>query len=160
MRRTTGPTALILTRQKLPMVSGAAASHTSRGGYVLFDPPSPAQAILIATGSEVHVAVAAAQSLLAEGIPTRVVSLPSWELFKTQPAEYREQVLPAAIRARVSIEAASSFGWERWIGYGGESVALDHFGASAPGEVLFEKFGFTPANTADAVRRVLARRSA
>ncbi len=157
MQRTDGPTALILTRQKLPMVAAGTAQGTARGGYVLFDPPGGAEAILLATGSEVNVALAAAQALLTEGIRTRVVSLPSWELFAAQPAAYRETVLPAAIRARVSIEAAASFGWERWIGEAGASIALDHFGASAPGERLFEEFGFTPERTAAAVRRLLGR---
>jgi len=159
MERTDGPTALILTRQKLPMVAAETAAAAARGGYILFDPPAGPKAILIATGSEVNVALQAAQALLADGIPARVVSLPSWELFKAQSAVYRESVLPADIRARVSIEAASSFGWERWIGDEGEAIALDHFGASAPGEVLFEQFGFTPALAAEAVRRVLARRN-
>ncbi|MFN2325620.1 MAG: transketolase [Gemmatimonadales bacterium] len=159
IKRTDGPTALILTRQKLPMIAAATAGGTARGGYILFDPPEDAEAILVATGSEVNVALDAAKALLADGIKCRVVSLPSWELFSSQPAEYRESVLPAALRARVSVEAASSFGWERWIGDRGEAVALDHFGASAPGERLFEEFGFTPANAAAAVRRVLGRQS-
>ncbi|HUG27564.1 MAG TPA: transketolase C-terminal domain-containing protein, partial [Gemmatimonadales bacterium] len=151
--------ALILTRQKLPMITADAAAGTAQGGYVLFDPPGGPEAILIATGSEVNVALDAAKTLLGDGIRCRVVSLPSWELFSAQPAAYRESVLPAAIRARVSIEAAASFGWERWIGDYGEPVALDHFGASAPGERLFEEFGFTSANAADTVRRVLGRQS-
>jgi transketolase len=157
MQRTDGPTALILTRQKLPMVATGTAQDTARGGYVLFDPPGGAEAILIATGSEVNVALAEARALLTEGIRTRVVSLPSWELFAAQPAGYRETVLPSAIRARVSIEAAARFGWERWIGEAGASIALDHFGASAPGERLFEEFGFTPERTAAAVRQLLGR---
>jgi transketolase len=157
IRRTAGPTALILTRQKLPMVAAATADGVARGGYVLFDPPGGPEAILVATGSEVNVAVDAAQALLADGIRCRVVSLASWELFAAQPNEYRESVLPAAVRARVSIEAASRFGWERWIGEAGEAIALDRFGASAPGERLFEEFGFTPARAAAAVRRVLGR---
>ena len=159
IQRTDGPTALILTRQKLPMITAATAGGTARGGYVLYDPPEGAEAILIATGSEVNVALDAAKALLTEGIRCRVVSLPSWELFTAQPAEYRESVLPAAIRARVSMEAASSFGWARWLGDTGEAIALDHFGASAPGERLFEEFGFTSANAADTVRRMLGRQS-
>lgn len=157
LARTDGPTALVLTRQKLPMVAAAGAAGAARGGYVLFDPPAGPEAILIATGSEVNVAVDAAKALLVDGIRCRVVSLPSWELFHAQPAEYRESVLPAAVRARVAIEAAASFGWERWIGDAGEAIALDRFGASAPGERLFEEFGFTPARAAEAVRRVLGR---
>jgi len=159
MRRTAGPTALVLTRQKLPMVA-AGAAQVDRGGYVLFDPPGGPEAIVLATGSEVQVALAAARALLDDGVRARVVSLPSWELFLAQPAGYRESVLPAAIRARVSIEAASSFGWHRWTGDAGTPLALDRFGASAPGERLFEEFGFTPAQVTAAVRRVLSRRSA
>jgi len=158
--RREGPTLLALTRQKLPVLDRSglgAAAGVRRGGYVLFDPPGAPQAILLATGSELSVALDAARALGTEGIRARVVSLPSWELFAAQPAAYRESVLPAAVRARVSVEAATSFGWQRWLGEGGEAVSLDHFGASAPGERLFEEFGFTASRVADAVRRVLSR---
>jgi transketolase len=111
----------------------------------------------MATGSELSVALDAAHHLLEGGIRARVVSLPSWELFAAQPTDYRDAVLPPAIRARVSVEAATSFGWHRWLGEAGEAVSLDHFGASAPGERLFEEFGFTAARVADTVRRVLTR---
>jgi len=160
IQRREGPTLLALTRQKLPVLDRSglgAAAGVRRGGYVLFDPPGGPQAILLATGSELSVALDAARGLAAEGIRARVVSLPSWELFAAQPAEYRESVLPAAVRARVSVEAATSFGWQRWLGDGGEAVSLDHFGASAPGERLFEEFGFTAGRVADAVRRALSR---
>jgi transketolase len=160
LRRSDGPTLLVLSRQKLPIFDRtrvAAADGAQRGGYVLIDPPGGPEAILIATGSEVHVAIAAAERLLTEGIRARVVSLPSWELFAAQPEAYRHQVLPPAVRARVGIEAASPFGWHRWIGDAGEMIAMESFGASAPGERLFEEFKFTPALAADAVRRVLAR---
>ncbi|HET9949344.1 MAG TPA: transketolase C-terminal domain-containing protein, partial [Longimicrobiales bacterium] len=99
--------------------------------------------ILIASGAEVALALEARERLEAQGIPARVVSLPSWYLFSRQDAAYREEVLPPAVGARVSVEAASTFGWERWIGAAGRAVGLDRFGASAPAEVLFEKLGFT-----------------
>jgi transketolase len=160
MENRTGPSALILTRQKLPVPDRArlgAASGLRRGGYVLYDPPgAPPQAILLATGSELHLALAAAQQLRAEGTGVRVVSLPCWELFRAQPQSYRDQVLPPAIRARVSIEAAARMGWREWVTEDGESIGLDHFGASAPGERIFKEFGFTVEAAVAAVRRVLA----
>ncbi len=155
LARTDGPTALVLTRQKVPTLDRAAlapADGLHRGGYILLDPPEPARAVLIATGSEVAPALEAARALAAEGLPVRVVSLPSWELFQAQPAAYRQSVLPDAIGARVSVEAASPFGWERWVGDRGRSLGMTGFGASAPGERLFEEFGFTPARIADLVR--------
>jgi len=160
IRRSDGPTLLALTRQKLPVLEReglGAASGVARGGYVLLDPPGPPEAIVMATGSELSVALEAARTLGRDGVAVRVVSLPSWELFAAQPAEYRDAVLPPSVRARVSVEAATSFGWHRWLGEGGEAVALDHFGASAPGERLFEEFGFTAARVVQAVRRVIAR---
>ena len=96
---------------------------------------------------------------LLDGLSIRVVSLPSWEVFAAQSQDYRDSVLPPSVRTRVSVEAASDFGWLRWTTDAGESVSLNHFGASAPGERLFKEFGFTPEGVADAVRRVLARRS-
>jgi transketolase len=158
--RREGPTVLALTRQKLPVLDRGtlgAVSGVHRGGYVLFDPPGGAQAVVMATGSELSVALDAATQLLQGGIRVRVVSLPSWELFAAQPESYRDAVLPPDVRARVSVEAATSFGWHRWLGDAGEAVSLDHFGASAPGERLFEEFGFTAAHVADTVRRVLSR---
>jgi transketolase len=155
-----GPVALVLTRQKLPVLDRAElapAAGVARGGYVLWDPPGGAQAILIATGSEVHVALAAAKQLIGEEIRSRVVSVPSWELFEAQPREYRDSVLLPGIRARVGIEAASPFGWLRYTTEDGEMLALDHFGASAPAERLFSEFHFTPDHAAAAVRRVLGR---
>lgn len=162
MEHTDGPTALVLTRQKLPVPDRAslgAASGTRRGGYVLYEPPTPAEVILIATGSEVHVALEAARALLAENLPARVVSLPSWEVFRRQPEAYRRDVLPSEIRKRVSIEAASPFGWLEWITEEGVAIGIGHFGASAPAERLFKEFGFTPDAAVAAVRRVLGRRT-
>jgi transketolase len=153
-----GPVVLVLTRQKVPVLDRTKvgpAEGLRRGGYVLWDPPGGPQAILIATGSEVHVALDAAERLLSEGIRARVVSLPSWELFEAQPAEYRESVLPKAIRARVGIEAASPFGWLRYITEAGTMIAMDGFGASAPAERLFAEFHFTTERAAAAVRRLL-----
>ncbi len=163
--RRDGPTMLVLTRQKLPVLDRAggglgAAEGVARGGYVLWDPPGGPEAILVATGSEVHVALAAARQLLAGGVRARVVLLPSWELFESQPGSYRESVLPPAIRARVGIEAASAFGWLRYVTEGGAMLAMEGFGASAPGERLFEKFRFTPARAAELVRKVLSRSKA
>ena len=157
-----GPTALILTRQKLPVPDRTGlgpATGARRGGYVLYDPPAAARAILIATGSELHLALEAARALTAENLPVRVVSLPSWEVFRRQPADYREAVLPAGLRARVSIEAASPFGWLEWVTEAGAVIGIDHFGASAPGERLFEEFGFTRDAAIAAVRHVLSRRT-
>ena len=162
LEHTDGPTARVLTRQKLPVPDRAglgAASGARRGGYVLYEPPTPARAILIATGSEVHLALEAARALATDNLPTRVVSLPSWEVFRRQPASYRDEVLPPAIRARVSIEAASRFGWLEWVTEAGTTIGIDHFGASAPAERLFEEFGFTQDAAAAAVRRVLKERT-
>jgi transketolase len=162
MTRTDGPTMLVLTRQKLPVLDRAglgAAAGVARGAYVLLDPPggSP-QAILIATGSEVHVALAAARLLQADRVRVRVVSLPSWELFAAQPEAYRNEVLPPAVRVRLGIEAASAFGWRRWIGDDGAMLAMEGFGASAPGDRLFQEFKFTPEHAAGLVRQLLAQR--
>jgi transketolase len=152
--RTSGPSTLILTRQKLPALERNAdgARDIARGGYILHEPADTPRAIVIGTGSEVHIAVAAARQLAADGVPTRVVSMPSWEVFEAQDPAWRERVLPAAITARVSIEAAATFGWERFIGARGIAIGIDHFGASAPGERLFTEFGFTAERVVDAVR--------
>ena len=151
----------MLTRQKLPVPDRAAlgpAEGLLRGGYVLREPTPAPQAIILATGSEVHLALEAAEQLGAEGTAVRVVSLPSWELFRKQPQSYRDQVLPPSIRARVSVEALSRMGWLEWTTEDGEAIGIDHFGASAPAEKLFEEFGFTTAAVIAAVRRTLARR--
>jgi transketolase len=103
------------------------------------------------------VALEARERLQADGIPTRVVSMPCWELFEDQDQGYRDQVLPPGVQARVAVEAASSFGWSRWVGEHGEVVSRDDFGASAPGELVLEKFGFTPGNVADRARSLLGR---
>ena len=144
-RRTDGPVALALTRQNVPPVStDDSATGAERGAYVLRDAgKGKPQIILIATGSEVHLAVAAREILEGEGIPTRVVSAPCLEVFAEQEAAYREEVLPAAVTARVAVEAAHPLSWYRWVGEQGAVVGLDHFGASAPAPELFTQFGFT-----------------
>ena len=159
MTRTDGPTILALSRQKLPILDRtvlAPAAGVQRGGYILLDAPGGTPSvILLATGAEVHIALAAAATLQAQKIGARVVSLPSWEIFAAQPAAYRESVLPAAVKARVAIEAASPFGWHRWVGDAGEVLALDHFGASAPADRLFREFGLTAEHLAGAAKRLL-----
>ncbi len=144
-----GPTALVLTRQGLPTVDRsrfAAADGLQKGGYVLAAEAGELQLILIATGSEVQHALAARETLQAEGIGTRVVSLPSWELFDAQDSDYRAQVLPAACSKRVAMETAATFGWERYVGCAGSIIGMEGFGASAPAGELMKHFGFTAEN--------------
>jgi len=154
-----GPVALILTRQKVTTLDRsrlAPASGLRRGAYVLADPKEgEPRAVIIATGSEVAVALEAHDLLSGEGIPTRLVSMPCWETFEAQTREYRDSVLPPSIRARVSVEAGVTMGWRRWIGGEGVAIGIDRFGASAPGKVNAEKFGFTPQRVAEAVRSLL-----
>ncbi|HXQ24649.1 MAG TPA: transketolase, partial [Candidatus Acidoferrales bacterium] len=156
-----GPVALVLSRQKLPVLDRSrlgAAAGLARGAYVLADADGGApQAIVIATGSEVHVALGAHQLLANDGIRARVVSMPCWETFAAQSAQYRDAVLPASVRARVSVEAGVTFGWSQWIGDSGTAIGVDRFGSSAPGETNMEKFGFTPENVARIVRALLDR---
>ncbi len=153
-----GPVALALTRQKLPTLPGTkevARAGVRRGGYVLREAAGGApELILVGTGSELALCAAAAEILEAEGIPTRVVSLPCWERFEAQDAAYRESVLPAAMRKRVTVEAGVSLGWERWAGDEGAIVGLDRFGASSPAGTIFKAFGFTVDNVVDVARRV------
>lgn len=154
--RCAGPAALVLTRQDVPTLdrtTHGAAEGVHRGAYVLKDAEDP-QVILVGTGSEVHLALEAAATLAAEGVGARVVSMPSWELFAAQPKAYRDEVFPPAVRARVVVEAAARFGWERWIGDGGY-VTLDRFGASAPAEELYEKLGITAARVVEEAKRLL-----
>ena len=159
IERRSAPTVLAFTRQKLPVLPGSitgAAHGVRRGAYVIRESSAPATAILIATGSEVHLAVAAAELLEASGTPTRVVSAPCLELFGDQDAAYRDSVLPPSVRARVSIEAGVSLGWDRWVGSDGAIVAMDRFGASAPAPKLFAEFGFAPERIAEIARGVIA----
>ena len=159
VERSDGPIALALTRQKLPTLPGTselARDGVRRGGYVLREASGGTpQLILIGTGSELQLAFAAAETLEGEGIPTRVVSLPCWERFDDQDQAYRDEVLPPAVRKRVSVEIGVSLGWERWVGDEGAIIGLDHFGASAPAGTIFEHFGFTADRVADVARKVV-----
>ncbi len=152
MLHTSGPVGLILTRQKVPVLAEAAArarEGVARGAYVLADSNNATpQLILIATGSEVHVALGARQALARDGIDARVVSMPSPDLFAMQDADYYESVLPEAVQLRVSVEAATTYGWERYVGPRGISIGIDRFGSSAPGEVNLVNFGFTVEHVA------------
>jgi transketolase len=156
------PAVLALSRQALPTLDRskyAPASGLARGAYVLADPPGgKPEVILIATGSEVSLAVEAHEALTAEGIRSRVVSMPSWEIFEEQPQEYREAVLPPAVTARVAVEQASTLGWERYVGTSGRVIGMRTFGASAPLKALQQKFGFRPDQVVAAAREQLGRR--
>jgi transketolase len=151
----TGPTVIVLSRQKLPYL-GDRKADVARGAYILDEPAGTPDLILIASGSEVQLARAAAKLLAAKGTKARVVSMPSFHLFDKQDAAYRESVLPAAIKARVSIEAASTFGWQKYVGDRGLTYGLDHFGTSAPGPAIEKEYGFTPEHIADVATGLLA----
>jgi transketolase len=155
--RTDGPVALLLARQMLPNLAETAgrAPDIARGGYVLWDPPRPAELVIVATGSEIHPALAAARTLTDEGVPARLVSLPCWDLFEQQSPEYRESVLLEGIRPRLGVEAAAPLGWERWLGPRSATVAMRSFGASAPADQLAEHFGFTAADVVRAARDLM-----
>ncbi|MGE5617798.1 MAG: transketolase [Sphingomonadaceae bacterium] len=159
--RRQGPTAIVLSRQGMPVIDRAAyapAEGTELGAYILAEAPSGTpETILIATGSEVPLALAARERLLALGVQARVVSMPSWELFEQQPRQYRDTVLPPSVRARASIEAGITLGWCRYVGEDGAAIGLDRFGASAPAPVLFEQFGFTPRNVVATALRLLGK---
>jgi len=155
-----GPVGLVLTRQKVPVLDRnvlAPASGLARGAYVLIDPPNGLfpELILIATGSEVSLALEARARLTRKAIRCRVVSMPCWELFDAQPRSYRDTVLPPAVRARISIEAASPFGWERYVGLEGTTIGVSRFGASAPGSILMREFGFTAEHVVEAAIALL-----
>ena len=155
------PVCLILSRQKLPIFDqakfGSAREGVAKGAYVLSEADGgQLQLILLATGSEVSLALKAQEALQAAGTPTRVVSFPSWELFEKQPRAYREQVLPPAVKKRVSIEAGSPIGWAKYVTDEGASISMNRFGESAPAEELFAKFGFTVDNVVKQAQRVLA----
>ena len=160
MMRTEGPTTLVFTRQNLPewdRMEVASAAGLHQGGYILADSSHDLQLILIATGSEVSLALSARSQLESEGIGTRVVSLPCWEAFSRQPLSYRSKVLPPDISARLGIEMGCSFGWERWLGDGGEMLGMDRFGASAPAEILMEHFGFTTDQVVSKAKSLLSQ---
>jgi transketolase len=158
LTNTSGPTTLIFSRQNLPVLDRSvcgAASGTQQGGYILWESAPNPELILIATGSEVPLTLAAARKLTENGAKVRVVSLPSWEIFDRQPREYRESVLPPAITARISVEAGIRLGWEHYVGLTGIIIGMETFGASAPGPVLYEKFGFTIEKIIEAAKELL-----
>ncbi|MGB2592976.1 MAG: transketolase [Candidatus Acidiferrum sp.] len=161
LQHTHGPATLVLTRQAMPTFDRSkfgAASGVAKGAYVLADAPGGnPDVVLIGTGSEVSLCVAAWETLNAEGIKARVVSMPSWELFEAQDAAYKESVLPASVTARVSVEMASTFGWERYVGAKGKIIGMHTFGASAPLKALLKKFGFEAENVAAAAKAVLGK---
>jgi transketolase len=155
------PVALVLSRQALPTIDRskyAAASGVAKGGYVLADAQGgKPEVILIGTGSELSLCVAAYEKLTGEGVRARVVSMPSTEIFDAQDAAYKNSVLPREVRARVSVEAASVFGWERYVGSDGVIIGMTTFGASAPIKDLMKKFGFTTDKVIQAAKEALAR---
>ncbi len=151
----TGPSVIVLSRQKLPFL-GARNAAVARGAYVLVDSDGTPDLILIASGSEVSLARDAAHVLTAKGTKVRVVSMPSWHLFDRQDEAYRESVLPAAVRARVSIEAGATLGWHKYVGDRGLAYGLDHFGTSAPAGAIAKEYGFTPEHIADVASGLLA----
>jgi len=161
LERSDGPTALLLSRQKLPVMDRtrfAPAVGALRGAYILGDAPDgQPELILLASGAEVHVALAAYERLSADGVAVRLVSMPSWEIFETQDRDYRETVLPPAVQARVAVEAGTAMGWERYLKDEGEAICIDRFGASAPGGTVLEKFGFTADRVIAAAERVLKK---
>jgi transketolase len=155
------PATLVLTRQALPTIDRtkfAPASGVAKGAYVLADDANgKPDVILMATGSEVQLCMAAYEKLKAEGINARVVSMPSWELFEKQDAAYRESVLPSGIAARVSVEMAATTGWERYVGAKGKMIGMHSFGASAPLKDVLRKFGFVAENVVAAAKEVLGK---
>jgi len=155
------PAVLALSRQPLPTLDRskyAAASGVARGAYVLGDAPrGKPEVILIASGSEVSLCVKAHEELLAEGIRSRVVSMPSWDIFEHQTQEYQDSVLPPDVTARVAVEQASTFGWERYVGRSGRVIGMKTFGASAPLKELQRKFGFEPERVTEIARELLGK---
>jgi transketolase len=156
LERPEGPAGLALTRQNLPILEGTSVDGVARGGYVLAEASADPQLVLVATGSELQIAVEARDVLEADGVPTRVVSMPCVEWFDAQDEDYRESVLPAGVRARVTVEAGVAQPWHRFAGDAGECISIEHFGASADYQTLFREFGFTTEAVVDAARRSLA----
>ncbi|MBN3922381.1 transketolase [Nostoc sp. NMS4] len=149
------PSLLAFTRQNVPNLAGTSIEGVAKGGYTVVDSEGTPDIILIGTGSELSLAVGAAEKLKAEGKKVRVVSLPSWELFEAQDAAYKESILPKAVTKRLSVEAGSSFGWHKYVGTEGDCVSIDRFGASAPGNVCLEKFGFSVDNVLAKAKQLL-----
>jgi transketolase len=153
------PTALALTRQAVPTFDRskyAGAEGVRKGAYVFSDTQGIPDVILIGTGSELQLALAAQEKLAIEGVKARVVSMPCWDLFDAQSAEYKESVLPTAVRARVAVEAGTPIGWERYVGLDGRVVGQNQFGASAPAKEVFKHFGFTTENVVEHARESIA----
>ena len=162
LERRNGPTVLVMGRQNLPVLDRgtyAAAAGVQRGGYVLWESSDSPDVLLIGTGSEVHIALDAGKILEEKGVAARVISLPSWELFDAQSADYRNGVLPPTVGARVAIEAGTTMGWERYVGPEGICLGMKTFGASAPAGVLYEKFGFTAQRMAEEAETLVKRNS-
>jgi transketolase len=155
------PAMLALSRQPLPTLDRskyAPASGVARGAYVLADPPSgKPEVILISSGSEVSLCIDAHEQLLAEGIRSRVVSMPSWDIFEDQTQAYRDSVLPPDVTARVAVEQASTFGWERYVGQSGRIIGMKTFGASAPLKELLRKYRFEPGRVTEVVKELLGK---
>ncbi len=163
LERKDGPTAMALSRQSLPIFDRktlASASGLRRGGYVLWEASTSPDVIIIGTGSEVHIALEAGQLLQEKGVKARVVSLPSWELFEAQSEEYRREVLPSHITARISIEAGVPLGWDRYVGPEGVIIGISRFGASAPQKVVYEQFGFTAQRVMDEAQNLVQSKKA
>jgi transketolase len=150
------PSGLALTRQNVPVLEGTSAEGVAKGGYVLADSDGTPDVVLIGTGSEVQLAVEAKKVLEADGVKARVVSMPCVEWFDAQDAAYRESVIPAGVKARVSVEAGIAQSWHRFTGDAGVNVSIEHFGASADAATLFREFGFTTEAVVDAARRSIA----
>ena len=162
LERRQGPTALVLTRQDVPVLDRtvmAPAAGVRCGGYVLWEAAPVPDVILIGTGSEVHIALQAGRQLQEKGVKARVVSLPSWELFQAQPVVYRDKVLVPDVRRRVSIEAGSTLGWERYVGIDGIAIGIDRFGESAPGPVIYEKLGLTSRRVFDEAMKLMEKKT-
>ncbi|MDZ8235667.1 MAG: transketolase [Nostoc sp. ChiQUE01a] len=149
------PTLLAFTRQNVPNLAGTSIEGVTKGGYTVVDSDGTPELIIIGTGSELSLAVTAAEKLTAEGKKVRVVSLPAWDLFEAQDAAYKESVLPKAVTKRLAVEAGSSFGWHKYVGTEGDVVSIDRFGASAPGGVCLEKFGFSVDNVLAKAKQLL-----
>jgi transketolase len=160
LERQDGPVALSLSRQKVPTLDRselAPASGLARGAYTLWESGAPPDLVLLATGAEVGLALEAGRRLADEGTAVRVVSMPCWELFEQQPADYRDEVLPPEVRARLSIEPGVALGWHKWVGDHGDSISIEHFGASAPGTTVLEQFGYNLDNVVARAAALLER---
>ena len=159
LEREDGPVGLAMSRQKLPTLEGTRRDGVARGAYVVWEAEESnglPDLILIASGSEVALSIDAAKQLGEQGVQARVVSMPCWELFEAQPADYRDEVLPPDVKSRLSVEAGIALGWKQWVGDEGDSISIEHFGASAPGNIVLEQFGYTVDNV---VARALALRA-